>query len=260
MNNTFSIVRLGHLLRKHFNENIRGYLISFIVFVVILACVFLFATFTGISKTLPVDDQMGIYFASLCIGGFIFTGNAFRDYQRPRSDLFMLMLPASLLEKYVMHWVVTVVGFAICHFAIFHVTQWVVFKFITVYAGVENTYFNIFNVRDYAPVIWLYLVFLLFHSIAFLGSISLRKMSTIFTAFIFFAVVALLIFINYSLTMNLFGRATPFPLFPLGTIVEEKGWVDVSFVHAELIGKVGLGMLTVLLWTTAFFKLKEKEA
>ncbi|WP_028296700.1 hypothetical protein [Olivibacter sitiensis] len=259
MNDIFDIARFGYLLRKHFNENAKTYIISLIVFIAILGVVFAFMTYSGGRKTVDINEQAVTYFVSLYLGGFIFAGSTFKEYHLPRSGISMLMLPASTLEKYCLHWLVTCVGFALCHFAVFHATQFLVFKSVSYYLGIENTYFNIFTNPGSVPVNWLFLLYVLIHSAAFLGSISIPKRSVIFSALIVFASVGAYIYTNHRITLAIFGsNSTPFPLFPLNTM-SEQGWASVSFDNVEMLGQSALLVLALLLWATAFFKLKEKE-
>lgn len=258
MNNTLSPLRLGLLLRKHLQENLRTYLISLLVFTALLAGIFAIMAYNSGYNGISMGQQSALYFMSLYVGGFIFTAATFKQYHQSRSDIAQFMLPASLLEKYLLHWLLTLLGFALCHFLVFHLAQYLFLKLLAMYTGISSPYFSIFNHHAGLSMTWFITFYLFLHAAVFLGAISIRKRTLISTAFLLLASIGLFIYLNYKLN-HLYGDVFgPIPLAPL-TIVTEEGYMRVNFQYAETIGQLMILLLCFLLWGTAFFKLKEKE-
>jgi hypothetical protein len=102
----------------------------------------------------------------------------------------------------------------------------------------------------------------LLHSIAFWGAIRFEKLHFIKTAFVFFIFIGLLILVNKLLLGALTGRtveaAPPFGNMrtaDAGNVVE----VAIPFVKQELAETYLMLALTLLFWTGAYFRLKEKQ-
>lgn len=135
-------------------------------------------------------DYFEMYGALFFILGCLITASSFRGYYSRRHSSFMLMLPASRLEKWLEKFLLSTLG-------------WMIFSFLafTVYtylsAGLGKLFFDF-----YTPPAWwsrylgqVYLSYLAFHGVFFAGASIFKKsplfktILTLFGLFAFFMIV-----------------------------------------------------------------------
>ena len=105
MNNIFDVLRFELVLRREIKVNVRNYMgIALFVFGLYFL-IYLISFFTGNPPSTGFDKAFFSVF--LLIGGSIFTSLAFNELKAP-VGYFYLTFPASMLEKYMSKWVVTV--------------------------------------------------------------------------------------------------------------------------------------------------------
>jgi hypothetical protein len=123
----------------------------------------------------------------------------------------------------------------------------------------ENEMINIFSVDQRIYIA--FVIYAMLHAAAFWGAIFFEKMHFIKTSFVVFAVALILVIINQPLVRSLVNEnvynSVPF----LGVSGTENGYYfhlvpDKSVVFYCMVVFV---FIVVLLWTSAFFRLKEKE-
>lgn len=249
MENILNPTRFGRLLTKHFQEHLRTYLMSLIVFGGVILALFIS------SSILSIETQSIVCVASLFIGMFIFSANIFSDYNHPRSAFTASMLPASLFEKYLLYWLVCLVGFTVLALGVYHLSQSIIIEYLKT-QGVETPRFFIWKMNTFRVLLGVYL---LLHSMAFLGSISFRKKTVIVTALVSFAIIAAYAYLNHRVSLiTLNGNSVPFPFYP-APILTENGWAEIVQPNKELWATISLSTLTILFWICAFFKLKERQ-
>jgi len=259
MENIFNPARFKNLLSKHFREHLRTYLMSLFVFGAIILVTFMFLVFLSKGRPLGTEPQITVFIFSLWLGIFIFTGNIFSDYNHPRSAFTATMLPASIFEKYLLYWLVSLIGFTILALGVFHLSQNIIIEYLRT-QGMESTAFFIWEPgKEGFPVKLLIGIYILTHSIAFLGAISFRKKTVIVTALVSFSIIAAYVYLNYRTSLiALYGNSVPFPFVPAG-IQTVDGWAQIEYSNSELWATISLSAIIILFWICAFFKLKERQ-
>jgi hypothetical protein len=258
----FNFSRFWRLFRKHTAENYKFYMMSTAVLAGIMA---LILTFVVTVSPSPVTlDVQGILFAFMLFGaGSIFTSSIFSDLGDKKKAIAVLTLPASHLEKYLVGWLYSFLLFIVVFLASFYAVFHLIVP-LDNWQGLEPQVLNVLSFDNDEQNIFMIFGFL--HAIAFWGSISFEKWHFIKTAFLFFAIMISLIFINEYFMEGLLGReierASPFSsisfLDEIAPNNKEIFNIKLPEERKGLLAIVPLGM-TFLLWLTAFFKLKEKE-
>src|SRR5690606_14531963 len=152
---------------------------------------------TGNRTTITIEDQFVVCGVTLFLGIFIFAGNIFSDYNHSRSAFVTTMLPGSIFEKYLLYWLVSLIGFTLFALGTYHLSQTIIIEYVKT-QGVEPIRFFVWNVTNTSPPSkWIFLVYALIHSVAFLGAISFRKKTVIVTALISFAIISAYIYLNH---------------------------------------------------------------
>jgi len=259
MENIFNPARFGSLLNKHFREHLRMYLMSLLVFGAAILAIFIFLISNSNTLSLSIGAQFAVCSISLLLGMFIFTGNIFSDYNHSRSAFTATMLPASIFEKYLLYWLVSLIGFTIFALGAYHLSQGIVLEYIKNH-GAETSRFLVWNeAKGVLPFKWMLIIYLSVHSIAFLGAISFRKKTVIVTALVSFTLISAYVYLNYRLSLVvLSGNSVPFPFVPV-SISTADGWVQVDHSNSELWATITLSTIIILFWICAFFKLKERQ-
>lgn len=261
MENIFSPSRFGNLVNKHFREHLRTYLMGMLVLGVLILAFFILTIMMSNRAELTTETQLIVCCISILLGMFIFTGSIFSDYNHPRSAFTATMLPASVFEKYLLYWLISLVGFTVLALGVFHLSQTIIIEYLNT-RDVEVTRFWLWNAtykETSPPSKFLIGMYFLFHSIAFLGSIAFRKRTVIITAMVSFAIIATYIYLNYRVSLiALNGNSIPFPFVRAG-IQTEQGWATIEYTNNELWATISLSALIILFWISAFFKLKERQ-
>lgn len=259
MENIFSPTRFGNLVNKHFREHLRTYLMSMLVLGALILGFFTFTIVMSHRAELTISTQLIVCCVSILLGMFIFTGSIFSDYNHPRSAFTATMLPASVFEKYLLYWLISLIGFTVLALGVYHLSQAIIIEYLKT-KDAEVIRFWLWNVSDATPPTkWLLIAYLLFHSIAFLGSIAFKKRTVIITAMVAFVIIGAYIYLNYRLSLvALNGNSIPFPFVRAG-IQTEQGWATIEYTNNELWATISLSTLIILFWISAFFKLKERQ-
>jgi len=258
MENIFSPARFGNLINKHFREHLRTYLMISIVFGGGVLLLFMFLI-SASNRPLTLEDQFAIWGVSLMVGIFVFTANVFAPYNHSRSAFPATTLPASIFEKYLLHWLVSFAGFTFFALAAYHLSQSIIIGYLRA-NGLETEQFFAWNGTEASPPSnRILLVYILLHSVAFLGAVSFRKNTVLLTALVAFSTVALYVYINHLLTqavLNGDGSLLPFSHVNVLTV---DGWASINRPNNELWATISLSTLILLLWICAYFKLKERQ-
>lgn len=211
------------------------------------------------SGALPVKVQLSMFFVFFFFSGTVFTSMIFAELGSQKEAIPALMLPVSPLERFFVGWVYSFVIFQLIFLASFYAVDAVVLQIGNIKLPVRNTLMKI----DFDDSFTLnnYMTFLFFHSIAFLGAIFFNKMHFIKAAFTFFITLIVVVFFNFLIVRMVFGEnihiSAPFDGM---SILEGKTYyyLDRTETGKSILAYMLLA-LTLLLWTTAYFKLKEKQ-
>lgn len=273
VNNTLSANRFGAYFKKHLVDNYRFYLLSLIVLTGILLFALLFVLFTGVNIN-SYSDLIPSYLIGLYVAGLLFTSNSFNELGNKPQGIDYLLLPASHLEKFLTTLLVTTVGFLIIYHAAF---------FLAVKAG-ESILFirngtHLTNDLAYSKVdTWIvnYYFWFIAQAILLMGTLYFNKYSLIKTIFCFFlfivgmylinAVFAEIFFhkymtdwkqqfpfvgVNILLPHNMEARTTEYSMNFVMLGLPKKVWHPMIFTAKYFV--------PVILWTVAYFKLRDKE-
>lgn len=265
MDNTFSLKRFGLLAQRHFNQYLKTYIISSLVFAGITTLLFLLTTSTQ-RGAVAASTQFLIYIITIYTGLFIFTSGVFSPYQRPREAIFSLMLPASSVEKYTLGWLLSFLFYTICANGIFFTVHF----FVMQYYGARGYVVESMWSYDWLSMsndgyLLLYLAgvaYLLIHAVALLGSTVFRKRAALKSALGLLVIAILYRYFNVLLSKTLASsEMTQFSLFPFLPSYAKAGETSytISVAGASYWMLVFSLLISGLLWVAAYFKLKEKE-
>lgn len=275
MSDTFNFRRMGLLIRKHWLENRRRYLIGAAAYTGLLFTVyFITYTTTGLNYVDEWDDyrrelQFPIYAFCLFIGGIIYAGLMFTDYNRKESAVFNLLLPASALEKAI----VMIFFGIILYWVMFNISFFVVDTTILLATGRLGQWrlFNPFiNVKhDEFGMTGIHLGYIFVQTLFVLGNVYFHRFAFFKTAIV---ATALLIFFMSSVLKVDEDRGGPRNSdlvsvwkedYNSGDRVQNYSTRTITTAGLSTFEKTifcGVGVVTLLgLWTTIAMRIKEKE-
>jgi hypothetical protein len=253
----FSLPRFWLLLKLHFAENGRNYLISSSV---LIGFMLLLLTPVLLSRVWsPVLEFLHPIALFVCVhlGGSLMASMAFLQYSTPVKGIPALMVPASRLEKFLVAWL-----FYILLTTLFLVLFW---KLHHLFYEMANHKLPVGRPRyrtiPTQPGIFLTYLFFLIQAGTFLGSIYFPKYAYVKSAAALL-VVGTMGFISHYLLANHFAsypdQLITFPFTSWKVIRNQVYQIDYPDTAAILVW-VFLVLLIVSLWGLAYVRLKEKE-
>jgi len=257
MNNTFSFKRFAMLFQKHTLEHIKIYLLSLGVLTGLLFVVLGFMSYTN-GGELSSKSQAVVFLFFLVFAGSIFTSLSFSALGDKRKAIPMLTLPTSNFEKYMIAWLYSFVIFQLVYLSIFYLVDVLVLSLSTPVEG-KNQLAKLFHINGIEA--GFFIVYTFFHALAIWGAVFYEKLHFIKTAFVFFACVIIIVLLNQLILKNLINTAIlkSMPFQDLRFMEGEQQIVlrtQPGFAHTMAVIIV---VCTLLLWCSAFFRLKEKE-
>ncbi|RYE24086.1 MAG: hypothetical protein EOP42_22640 [Sphingobacteriaceae bacterium] len=258
MNQTFNLNRFSMLFKKHVIENYKTYLMSVGVLAGIL---FLWLGLSAYFNEgfLPIGSQMGCFVSGLLLGGCIFTSLIFADLGNKKEAISALTLPASTLEKYLVNWIVSFLMFSIIFTGVFYAVAAIVIGLGHSSSGRENLLLNIFS--DEQKAYYGFIIYTVLHAVVFLGAIYFEKLHFIKTAFAFFIGVFLLSVVNRPILSAMFDQhVNGTSIFSPVNISNGKESFQIHAPDVETHTEAIIaGLVVLILWISAYYKLKEKE-
>lgn len=269
MNQTFDIHRFTLMLRLDWAEKGRNSLLmaSVLTFCLLamMAPIALYDEYSNFREILQYFALMMI----LLFGASLYTSSAFSQYSASDTGIAALMLPASQTEKFLSSLLINLVF--VIPFLIFF---WQFHYFITDFAN-EKLPVNGEKYRYIPNDFMLYSTYcyLGIQSAVFLGSIYFRKSSYIKTAALVIGFAFVTTIANLMLATGLASNPSKFVAFPL------SGWklwyyskdgvsrpeYAAGFYHMTFPPEVFTALqvfavfTALMLWTCAYFQLKERE-
>jgi hypothetical protein len=271
-NNVFSAARFGGYMRKQMIDNYRIYGMS----IVVLAVLLLITILLNLSDNFRVQPSMSrlipLYFIGMFLTGLVFTSLSFRELAGKPQGIDYLLFPASKLEKYLSTLLITTVGFLL----IYH------FAFYLAYVGMDailasSTGVHMKNDLDesfkHEAMPYFYYAWFMAQAIMLLGAIYFQKYSFIKTIFFFMVFLLSLYFLNTVFSYLFFGSRMAkwnnhFPFVGVNVMLDVSPSPDVSRTHKFLMlpsamrdGLLFFGkyLLTPMLWTLSYMRLRDKE-
>jgi hypothetical protein len=259
MNNTFNLNRFLLLFKKHSLEHAKIYLLSFIVLMGLVFLVLGFNSYTSRGQLDRIAQQLTFIFIMLG-GGSIFTSMSFIELGDKKKAIPFLTLPASHFEKYLVAWLYSYVIFQLVFIGGFYLVDYTVIHLGV--TPVEDRYkqANIFSMDRGFSIAFVY--YALFNGLTLWGAVFFEKMHFIKTAVIFFICLIILVVLNNQLLKLFIGdkdlqEGMPFQGVRFND--ETHYWRIYPDQSISDYGKYIIELIALFLWTSAFFRLKEKE-
>jgi len=258
MNNTFSLTRFIMLFKKHTLEHAKTYLLSTGVLAGVTAAALGLFAFTNRGR-LPTEAQAIGFIYVLTLGGSIFTSLVFADLGDKRKANQMLTLPASHLEKFLVTWIYSFVIYQLLCIGVFYLVDWIIIGISHPPANEPNKMINIFDLEQRAYIA--FIVYAIFHGFTLWGAIFFEKLHFIKTAFIFFICVLVFAVINTPMLQFIIRKnELRSAIFQQFSFTDSKRdwdvWATDNMNHTTLLI---FAIVVIVLWLSAFFRLKEKE-
>lgn len=257
MQNSFSISRLGLLIRKQFFDNAKLYALSLLALIGVLTLVFLCWAFFNGEHHYDADDTFVIFLLFLFPVGFIFASTTFHPLNDKAKGTYWLTIPATHMEKLITGIFYTTLVFLVVFFLVFLVIQQATFFLITL-----NPKNKIQWIGDFWKEIKIAATFFIALQAAFiLGSVYFNKYAFVKTVLVLLTIGLCYALFVHFVTRNLFPNhlnvnglssvrtwdGDDSKIYQLAPWVETTSEVVLKYIWAP-----------VLLIAT-YFRLKEKE-
>ena len=280
MNNTFNFKRFGLVFRKDFMENWRRYLLLFLTLVGLMAIVTIYQSWTtyelfnhidvGDRLYIDLNEALLITLSVMFLAAGLWFASTFAAPMNSKlKNISYLTNPSSNLEKFLVRWIITTVGFILVFFAalwiadLLRVTVCTVrypevgIKFLDIrrLSAPTNDYvYSDFLMPRYIFIALLSLYFLL-QSLFLLGAMFWGKGSFIKTFTAVVAIIGTFLIICY-VTISVFYRTMEefynvVDSFDIGRVFTPEQFFSLL--------SVVLAIFTCTFWVLAYFRLKESE-
>lgn len=180
--NQFSFSRLILLMQRNITFNIKSWMIAFGEFIGVVIIVGLLNTYFS-NGLLNINPVVILGYIILFINGFVLTAGTYNELHVPTRSQFYLTLPATTLEKFFSHYLISTVLYVL-------IANLMLFISILIYAGLSvliwdanMAYFNPFELQN----INLMGIYIVSQSVFFLGAVAFRKynfLKTILAVFV----------------------------------------------------------------------------
>lgn len=281
MNQVFDFKRWLLLVGKHWGENRKRYLLSLVALAAIMIIWYIFAMMVEQRNPFFEEMQISTYYIGMAIMGCLFGSMIFNEATSGPRAMHFMSVPASLLEKLLCALLYGVVLFFLCYTAIFYLVEYSMIKignnileqywkerdpsYHFVAAKVVNVFTGPPNMPPDMPNIFFYflLMYLNGQSAFILGSIYFSGYSFIKTAIALLVVILAVIFymaniLDGFMPQGHFGNSFfayvvsgPDGTYERGARLPE--WMAFAIKYLFMYG------FLPLLWSAAYFRLKEKE-
>ena len=269
-NNILSAGRFSAYLKKHLVDNYRFYGMAVVV---ITGLALLLLTFAGMvnANFSSYSDLLPMYFIGLYVTGLIFTSMSFNELGNKPRGIDYLLLPASHLEKFLTTLLITTIGFLIVYHFAFFLAAKVLDIIVSIRSGrhIKN---DLFEFSHHNMWQLNYYFWIIAQSVFFLGAVYFHKYSFIKTTFwvILFCVFLYLVnglFVQIFFHGKMADWRAHIPFVGLGLSVPP---VDDPIIHrqefimlpkgmSDVFVFIGEYLIAPMLWTVAYFRLRDKE-
>jgi hypothetical protein len=274
VNNTLSASRFGAYFKKHLVDNYRLYFMSLIVLtgILLFALLIVLLSQTDIHR---YSELLPFYLIGLHGAGFIFTSISFNELGGKPRGIDYLLLPASHLEKFLTTLLVTTVGFLVVYHTAFFLAVKAGESILLVRKGIHLVN-DLSHTTEHDTWQLNYYFWFIGQAIILLGTLYFQKYSlikTIFCVLLFLAGLYLLNAIFAQLFFHQYMRdwKEQFPFLGINIQLPQNmeartadytmHFVTLSLPKAvwePLWGFCKFGFAPIL-WTVAYFKLRDKE-
>ncbi|CAL1521658.1 hypothetical protein [Chitinophaga sp. MM2321] len=263
-NNVLDPRRLGFYFRQHFTANYRPYLLGILSMFGLMTAIPVLMLVTG-NRFNQLNDIVAIYYIGLFFVGLLFTSMAFSEFSNKEKGVNFLMLPASQFEKFITMFLITSIGFLLvyhlCAYSAYLIVVSV--KYSISQQHIQNDW-DFFTERN--GHVYFYYTYIFLHSVFLLGAVSFNKAPFIKTIVALFAVLFALYILNGLFSYILFGSKLesiknqfPFVLINTHGGNKQQGLYLISQPMQDAYKFIAQYLLAPILWTIAYFRLKDKE-
>jgi hypothetical protein len=281
MNQLFSFNRWLLLVRKHWSENKKKYLLGLLALTGIMIVWFVFNIIFNPYNSMDATIQYGTYYVGIFITGCLYGSTLFSELSSKSKGINYLAVPASHLEKVISTLLYGTVLFFLCYTVLFYFADIIMVKVSNAvslsywkkhYPSLDN-----YHAREVVNVFWteqragrvevnIASIFLLSYiatqSAFILGSVYFEKFSFIKTTLALIAVwLIVLLFVDKVL-----GSWVPWGRFNDGFshyMVYGEGDTEKIIRLPEWVNTIVLFLLKYafapICWVVTYFRLKEKE-
>jgi hypothetical protein len=267
-NNFFAFRRWQFYLQKHFTDNFRFYAMALLSLFGLMTVIPVLVVLTG-NEFQSLRNFIPFYYFGLFLGGLLFTSRFFNELGNKEKGVDFLMIPASQFEKFITIFLVSTIGFLL----FYHLSVYTSYKIIdsvrfTKYGShIENDYEFLSTPKE---KIYIYYSYIVLQSMFLLGATYYHKYSFIKTVLSIFVFLLALCIINCLLVICFFGTehgfwkiSTPFVMVNKQEPIDTQSWHTITYLIPEWLQKIYLFavkfLLAPIIWTIAYFRLKDKE-
>jgi hypothetical protein len=266
MSTSFSLSRLGKLIRKQLYENLRFYTFSLLALIGLLAISFtLYLMFGGPNYHEENTWMIGLF--GLFFSGTVFASMSFNMLSSKDRGTYWLGIPATHFEKLVCTIFYTTILFSIAYALSFFGIRQIFIAILesNIKDNPKLSYREMVDLKQGFGEVLPYFIlgFYAVQSLYFLGSVYFTKYSFVVTT-----VVGAVLFFAFGLYMSkiqhgMFGKGIDWEIFSAEDhTIAQKGSHLVYSVSSGL-EKVFINlakyMWATLLWLVTWYRLKEKE-
>jgi len=267
MNQVYDYKRIMLLAGFKFSLHKKTLMLTVLGYFALLFIIGFFIAYANRNHPYNVHNFLPFHYIGMLImvllGGVVLASRAFQDMNTPEKAITQILVPASTFEKFLVPLISTSFIWVVFSIVSYHAFS-LIFNCVWVCAfGYDFEVFNGLKVFNHSWVIEIALAFIFAHSIFLLGAAAFRKypiVKTILSQWVIqwaYSLLAIVVIIILFGSMDNFGLL----MNDLDRILEQKGWVDPEKIVMQLryILRSAMLVLSVALYITAYFKLKERE-
>ena len=274
MNQTFSSARFGRLMRNYWQDDRVGLTAALGTLFATQVATMCFIGYSSYPDSVQANRAGGFLSLSLMIWP-LFTVAIASVYNKRAQGLSLIMLPASVFEKWLLLWLVSGVLFMVCFVGFFFLIDGFGTYYINhkTWSAEELGYLsqnniphtiNRFNYADLLDIpIWA--VWVLLHPFALAATLLFKKYPLVVGVFVGLALFGGGIYLNNQSLNTLLANASRSTSFPFANVwAHNKLSANGRYLALpQPIGGIirwGVGIAAVgLLYAVAYFRLKERE-
>ena len=274
MNQTFSSARFGRLMRKYWQDDRVGLTAALGTLFATQAATMCFIGYSSYPDSVQANRAGGFLSLSLMIWP-LFTVAIASVYNKRAQGLSLIMLPASVFEKWLQLWLVSGVLFMVCFIGFFFLIDVFGTYYINhkTWSAEELDYLSRNNISrtidrfNYADLLRtpIWAVWVLLHPFALAATLLFKKYPLVVGVFVGLALFGGSLYLNSQLLKGIFDSASSFQAFPFTEVWAHNklSGQGRSLILPQPIGDLirwGVGIAAVgLLYAVAYFRLKERE-
>lgn len=270
MNQLFDFKRLMLLARFKFSLHKKLLFLSVMGYFALLFIIGFFIAYANRNHTDATPLFTIFHYISMplmmCLGSIILAARSFQDMNTPEKSATQLLIPASAFEKYIIPLVSTTILWTLFSFISYYVFSVIFNGAWSLFFGFDFILFDAFEIFNVYMLDQIILGYFLMHSIYLLGAATFKKypiVKTILAQFILqwgFSLFALLVVLVFFGSMENLGLK----MESIDDLAPQKQWLfSMTPEELEYKGRLYLriltGLLTIALYITGYYKLKERE-